>query len=154
TLEARHELDLSFKIGGIVSRVTVDDGAHVRRGQVLAVIDPTEVRAGAAQADQAVVKAERDVLRLRELRAQQGAAQNMLDDAETQLAVARENAASAAFNLKHTELLAPDDGVIDRRMIEVGEIVAPGRPVFHLSGRTGGMVVRINLSDRDALTVS
>ncbi|HET9553187.1 MAG TPA: efflux RND transporter periplasmic adaptor subunit, partial [Anaeromyxobacteraceae bacterium] len=42
-------------------------------------------------------------------------------------------------------------GWIDRKLAEPGEVVAPGRPVLHLSGRGRGFVVRAALPDRDVL---
>lgn len=153
TLDAARELDLSFKVGGVVLRVTVDEGAHVKKGQPLAIVDPTEVRAGVSQAEQALEKATRDLARVERLHGEQGAPKVLLDDATTALAVARASADSAAFNLRHTVLVAPEDGVIERRMLEVGEIVGPGRPVFHMSSRREGKVVRAALTDRDALSV-
>jgi RND family efflux transporter MFP subunit len=66
--------------------------------------------------------------------------------------VTRAGAASAAFNLKHTALYAPEDGVIDRRLVEVGEVVAATRPVLHMKSGTSS-VVHVNLVDRDALAL-
>jgi RND family efflux transporter MFP subunit len=152
-LHAKRELDLSFKVGGVIQRVAVEEGAHVKRGQLLCLLDPTELEAGSRQANESLAKAERDMTRTRSLHEQNGVPRNMLEDAETALAVARATEAGAAFNLKHTALYAPEDGVIDRRMVEVGEVVAPTRPVLHLKS-VGGSVVRVNLVDRDALALA
>jgi len=150
TLEPKREHQLSFKVGGVVEQVLVEAGGRVRRGQVLARLDATEVSAGESQAQQGLQKAERDAARARTLRDQNGIARSMLDDAETALEVARATAASAAFNLKHTELVAPSDGVVERRMVERGQIVSPGLPLFVLS-TADTKVVRVQLTDRDVL---
>lgn len=152
-LHARSELDLSFKVPGVIKRVAVEEGARVRRGQLLAVIDPTELAAGSAQADVALAKAERDVLRTRSLHESGGVPRNSLDDAETALAIAREGAVTAGFNLRHSELRAPDDGIIDRRMLEVGEVVQATRPVMHFRA-SGPAEVHVALVDREALAVT
>jgi RND family efflux transporter MFP subunit len=133
-----------------VAQVLVEAGQRVRQGQVLARLDATEVLAGQSQAEQGLQKAERDAIRARTLRDQNGIARSMVDDAETALEVARALAASAAFNVKHSELLAPSDGIVDRRLVEKGQIVAPGTPLFALS--TADLkVVRVQLTDRDVL---
>ncbi|MFT3925666.1 MAG: efflux RND transporter periplasmic adaptor subunit [Myxococcales bacterium] len=150
TLEPKREHTLSFKVGGVVAQVLVEEGKRVRQGQVLARLDATEVLAGESQAQQGLQKAERDAARARTLRDQNGIARSMVDDAETALEVARASAASAAFNLKHTELVAPSDGVVDRRMVEKGQIVGPGTPLFALS-TADTKVVRVQLTDRDVL---
>jgi multidrug efflux system membrane fusion protein len=151
-LRAKRELELSFKVGGVIQRVAVEEGAHVKRGQLLCLLDPTELKASARQARVSLAKAKRDMARTRALHEQDGVPRNMLEDAQTALAVARATAAGAAFNLKHAALHAPESGVIDRRMIEVGEVVAPTRPVLHLTSAAGS-VVYVNLVDRDALAL-
>jgi RND family efflux transporter MFP subunit len=145
---------LSFKVGGVVTRVLVREGQHVKRGQLLAAIDPTEVEAGRSQADRAVEKAERDLERLRFLHASQSAPLADLQNAETGLSLARAAADAAAFNARHAAVLAPEDGVVDRRLVEVGEVVAPGHPAFSLSTARQRARVRVALADRDALDVS
>jgi RND family efflux transporter MFP subunit len=151
TVHLKSEADLSFKVGGLVTRVAVDAGSHVRKGQLLATIDPTEVQAAQSQAGEAVRKAERDLARVQAL--QQNGAVGPVDvqNAQTAVAMARATDDAAQFNLRQSSLVAPDDGIIDKRLVEVGEMAAPGRPMFHLRGASRGVVVRAQLVDRDAL---
>src|SRR5687767_5556189 len=62
-LRAKRELDLSFKVGGVIQRVAVEEGARVKRGQLLCVLDPTELEAGARSAGESLAKAQRDLAR-------------------------------------------------------------------------------------------
>jgi multidrug efflux system membrane fusion protein len=151
TVHLKSEADLSFKVGGLVTRVAADAGTRVRKGQILATVDPTEMQAGQSQTSEAVRKAERDVVRIQSL--QQSGAVGTVDaqNAQTALDVARATNEAAQFNVRQTSLIAPDDGVIDRRLVEVGEVAAPGRTVFHMRGLSRGVVVRAQLADRDAL---
>jgi membrane fusion protein, multidrug efflux system len=149
----KSEADLSFKVGGVVAAVLVEEGGAVKKGQVLARLDPTEVDASLRQAREAVAKAERDDARAKRLYAAGAVPTAERENAETGLELARAAAQAAAFNAQRAAVIAPDDGRIDRRMVEPGEIVAPGRPVFHLSGRSKGAIVRIGLGDRDVLRV-
>ncbi len=151
TLHMKAETDLAFKVGGVVTKVTVDAGSRVRKGQVLALVDPTEAQAAVSQTNQAVEKAERDLERARHLNATGALGTVDVQNAETGVAVAHAAAEASAFNLRHTAIVAPDNGVIDRRLCEVGEIAAPGRPMFHLSGVSRGAIVRAALADREAL---
>ena len=50
TLGAKDEIPLAFKIGGVVSSVSVDEGARVRKGQSLATLDLREIDAAVAKA--------------------------------------------------------------------------------------------------------
>jgi RND family efflux transporter MFP subunit len=151
SVASRDAWTLSFKVGGVVSRVLVREGDVVRRGQRLAELDATEVAAGVRQAREALAKAERDRDRARRLRAAEAVPAAAAEDAETGAALAAASVASAEFNLSRTAIFAPDDGWVDGRLVEPGEIVAPGQPVLRASGRGGGWVVRAALADRDAL---
>jgi membrane fusion protein, multidrug efflux system len=151
---AKDEWDLGFKVGGLLAAVEVHEGQAVQKGQVLARLDPTEVGAGVRQAREGLEKARRDAARVGALVAAESAPRQAGDDARTALAVAEATLTAAEFNLRHATLLAPDDGWIDRRLAEPGEVVAPGRPIVHLSGQGRGFVVRAALPDRDALGLS
>jgi RND family efflux transporter MFP subunit len=154
TLAAKDEWDLSFKVGGVVARMEVREGDPIRRGQLLALLDSTEVEAGVRQAREALAKAERDRDRVQVLRASEAIPKLAGDDAQTVVAVARATLDAAAFNLRNAALFAPDDGWVDKKLAEKGEVVGPGRPVLHVSGRGRGLVVRANLVDRDILGLS
>jgi RND family efflux transporter MFP subunit len=152
-LRLKSEIDLSFKVGGIVSAVGVEEGARVRRGQVLARLDPTEVGAALRQAKEGTEKAQRDLERVRKLTATGALAPVELQNAETAFAQAQSGSDAAAWSAQRSVVVAPDDGRIDKRMVEPGEVVAPGRPIFHMSGQSKGAVVRIGVSDRDVLRI-
>ena len=143
--------DLSFKVGGVVAAVAVREGERVTRGQVLARLDATELAAGVRQAREALDKARRDARRIEALAASEAAPRVAAEDSRTALAVAEAQLAAAEFNLRRGTLTAPDDGWVDQRLAEPGEIVAPGRPVLRVSGEGRGFVVRVALADRDVL---
>jgi len=151
TVFTKDEWELGFKVGGLLARVEVHEGQSVRKGQPLASLDPTELSAGVRAAREAVEKARRDADRVGALAATDAAPRAAAEDTRTAAAVAEAQLAAAEFNLRHATLTAPDDGWIDRRLAEPGEVVAPGRAVVHLSGRGRGFVVRAALPDRDVL---
>jgi len=61
------EIKLSFKTGGIVREIRVKEGERVRRGDILAVLDLSEIRAQVDQAQIAMEKAGRDLTRAENL---------------------------------------------------------------------------------------
>ena len=61
------EARLSFKIGGIIERIYVEEGQSVRKGQLLAKLDLTEISAQVTQALNGMEKAERDLQRIQNL---------------------------------------------------------------------------------------
>jgi len=148
---AKREANLAFLESGRLVWVGVETGAHVRRGQVLARIDPTPFDADARRAGAELEKATRDAARAKSLVASGSLAQTALDDASTGETVARANVDAARFAVEHTALVAPDDGSIDARLLDPGTIVGAGTPVLRLSGQSQGAVVRAGLPDRDAV---
>ena len=148
---AKREANLAFLESGRLVWVGVETGAHVRRGQVLARIEPTPFDADARRAAAELDKASRDVARAQALVASGSIAKSSLDDAKTGEAVARASLDAARFAAEHTALVAPDDGTVDARLLDPGTIVGAGTPVLRLSGQSQGAVVRAGLPDRDAV---
>lgn len=144
---------LSFKNGGTVRALFVDEGATVRRGQRLALLDATEIDAAVAQARALVEKADRDLARAERLHAATAATQNDADNARTAADSAHATLTAALYNRSAAVLVAPEDGRIEKRLAETGEQVGPGRPIFLLSGAAGAVVVRVGVVDRDLVRI-
>jgi membrane fusion protein, multidrug efflux system len=151
TLAAKDTWALSFRQGGRVAAVQVEAGDRVRRGQPLATLDAVDVAAQVRQAREARDKAARDAARVRALRAEDAVAAATAQDAETGLQVAEESLRAAAFAAARTTLTAPDDGFVDARLVEPGEVVGPGQPVLRVSGHGRGLVVRAAIPERDVI---
>lgn len=153
TFGAKEEVPLAFKIGGVVARVTADPGQKVRAGAVLAELASNEIDAEVEKARQGAAKADRDLARARSLYRDSVATLEQLQDATTQSEVAASNLKIALFNRQYAVIRAPADGVILRRTVEPGQLVAPGAPLIVLRTDRRGVVVRAGLPDRDAVLV-
>jgi RND family efflux transporter MFP subunit len=149
----KHEMRLSFKMGGVVRRIYVQEGDVVKQGQRLAEIELTEVGAQVEQARQMADKALRDLKRGENLYADQVISLEQLQDLRTQAAMASAQFNSAQFNLGYSVITAPRDGKVLRKLAEERELVPAGSPVlvFGESGR--GYVVRAALADREIVNV-
>ena len=147
----RDEIPLAFKTGGVVARLLVDEGDHVRRGQLLAALDLREIDALVAKAQAAVDKAQRDRDRVARLAADSVATRAQLQDAETGLAAARADLAQAQVNREYSVITAPEAGVVQQRLLVAGALAAPGTPVLLLGGSRRGAVVRAGVPDRDVV---
>jgi membrane fusion protein, multidrug efflux system len=152
-LQGKQEMSLAFRNGGTVRRLVVETGATVRRGQLLATLDRTESGAQLAQAEAAFEKARRDLARAEQQRA--GGAISVADfqNARTTVEQAEAGLRAARYADQVTVLRAPDDGQVQRRLVEVNEQVAPGQPVFAMRSAGRGWVTRVGLVDRDAVQV-
>ena len=152
-IAGKEEVPLSFKVGGVVERVAVDEGQRVTRGQVLARLSPDEITAMAARAAEARTKARRDVDRIRALHADSVATLVQLQDATTALEVAEQDVRVVEFNRAHSVIRAPADGIVLRRHTEPNALVAAGAAIVTLRTEDRGVVLRVGLADRDAVRV-
>lgn len=153
TLAPRDGAHLGFKVGGVIARVLVDEGARVRAGQLLAALDPGDIDPAVTQAEAAAEKAERDYQRVQRLYADSVTTLSQLQDAGTARDAARAARDAARFNRGTSRIVAPTDGVVLRRLAESGEVVGPGTPVLVFGSRARGQVMRVGLADRDFVRV-
>jgi RND family efflux transporter MFP subunit len=154
--------DLAFKISGQLLSVKVQRGQRVRKGQLLAALADTEVRAQLAQAEAAVAQARAQLALAQdnETRAAALVAANAAPgsqavavrlQAETaQAALLQAQAARdlMAAALSNHQLKAPFDGEIVRVPDGVGQIVAPGTPLFRLEA-LDRLLLRTTVSEAD-----
>lgn len=147
------EVRLSFKTGGVVRSIEVQQGERVRAGQLLATLMQDEVAAAVSQARAVAEKAARDLERGQALLADEVATREQVEDLATANAVAAAQLRAALFNARHSRIEAPADGVVLRRLAEPDELVAAGQPVLVVGNTGSGWIVRAALSDRDVVRV-
>jgi RND family efflux transporter MFP subunit len=140
---------LSFKNGGVIERVYVKEGDLVKKGQLLAILNLTELNAKATQAKLSVEKAERDFKRAQKLYKDSVVTMEQYENAKTYLDVVKEDLNTIQFNLRYSEIRATTDGYVLLRLANEGQIVGPGTPVLQINGaKKGNWVVKIGISDR------
>jgi RND family efflux transporter MFP subunit len=144
------ESRLSFKIGGMISKIDVKEGDHVSAGQLLATLDLTEIDAQVQQAQQNVEKAQRDENRLKNLYRDTVATLEQLQNIHTQLSVATESLRIANFNRQYAQVRASTRGTILQKLMNEGEYAAAGTAVLLFNGTAANdWVVRFGVSDKD-----
>jgi RND family efflux transporter MFP subunit len=144
---------MSFKAGGVIESIKVEEGQTVKAGQALAVLKQTEIGASVEQARQATEKARRDLQRARALLADGVTTEEAVQDLTTAFSVATAAQSGTEFNAQHTRILASANGVVLRKLAEANEVVQAGQTVLVLGGEKRGWVVRIGLADRDVVRV-
>lgn len=153
TLGAKDEIPLAFKIGGVVSSVSVDEGARVRAGQPLAALDLREIDAGVAKAVAGAEKARRDAARVERLYHDSVATLVQWQDAQTARDAAEADLRTARVNREFAVIAAPSDGLILRRTVNAGAQVSSGTQILLFGSAARGAVLRVGLADRDAVRV-
>lgn len=150
-LTSKAEVSLSFKTPGFIEAIYVDEGTRVRQGQLLAKLNLAEINAQVQQAQAGFEKAKRDLARVEALYRDSVATLEQQQDAQTALEIAESALEIATFNQTHSEIRAPANGRILRRLAEDNELVNPGQPILLLGSSKEGWVVRVGLSDRDVV---
>lgn len=154
TLVASEELKLSFKTGGIVGKIFVREGDRVKKGDLLASLDLLEINANADQAKIAYDKAVRDYIRAENLLKEGATTLEKKQNAETAMNMAGNSLEIARFNLQHSKIEAPDNGIVLKQFVKQNELVSSGYPVF-LFGYSGKYwKVEAGLSDRDIIKIN
>ncbi len=150
-IRAREEATLSFRVGGKLVRRLVDVGDRVRKGDLLAELDPGDLRlqvealqAELTSADAQLARARADHARTASLSKDQLVSRAALDQQTAALRAAegQARAARAQFDLSrnqaaYSQLRAPQDGVVASRQVEAGQVVAAGQAVFGLAADGG-----------------
>jgi RND family efflux transporter MFP subunit len=149
------ESRLGFKTGGRIAYLPIEAGQPVRKGDVLAELDLTEIRAMYDQSSAALEKAKRDVARVENLFRDSTATLEQLQNAKTGLEVATKQHDVAAFALRHSQIIAETDGVVLKRLANTGEWTAPGVPVVWLQ-QAGEKQWKVSagIADHDWATIS
>lgn len=149
-LTSEKEARLSFKTGGVLQSIRVKEGDSVKQGALLAALNLTEINAQVDQAQEGLSKTERDLKRVQNLFKEKVATQEQLDNVTTAANVARRALEIAQYNLSYSEIRAPRDGVIVQKLMNEGELAAPGVPVFVFSGAgAGDWVLKCGVSDQN-----
>lgn len=150
----KNEARLAFKIGGVVKGIYVTEGQSVQQGQLLASLDLTEIEAQVNQAKNNVEKLKRDLERVKRLHKDSAATLEMLQNVQTGYDVAVEGLRIAEFNREYATIKAPVSGKILRKLLNAGELAAPGTPVFMMNA-TGPdeWIVKLGLPDVDWVRV-
>ncbi len=155
TVAATQSTAVSSRVTATVIAVPVELGQSVRRGQLLVSIDPAtaqgqlgQAQGALAQSKAALTLAERNFERYKALVASGSASELELDMARTQYEQAQgavrqgEGAVAAAGSVaKESRVVAPFDGRIAAKLVEVGDLAAPGRPLVMLESAAGRRLV-------------
>ncbi|MDH3402745.1 MAG: efflux RND transporter periplasmic adaptor subunit [Acidobacteriota bacterium] len=151
TVRAQRTAAVAARVMAMVTAVRVRTGEAVREGQLLLEIDPqaaqgqlSQARGALAQAQAALALAERNYERFTALAASAAASELELDMARMQYDQARgavEQAAGAVAAASSvaadSQVVAPFAGRVARRMVDVGDLAAPGRPLVMLESVDG-----------------
>jgi membrane fusion protein, multidrug efflux system len=144
------EARMSFKVGGIIQKIYVQEGQKVSKGQLLATLNMTEINAQVQQAQYGAEKSERDFRRVQNMFKDTAATLEQLQNVTTGRDVAQQNLTIAKFNQSYAQIRSAISGTIVKKLVNEGELVSPGSPVFMVSSnQKSDWVVRVGVTDKD-----
>jgi RND family efflux transporter MFP subunit len=132
-IRARHEIDLGFRVSGKIIERLVEAGSRVKKGQILARLDPTDAGLQVASTDAQLKLADDELKRYRELHRRGFVSQSALDTKETAHQTAMAQTGLLHNQVDYTTLRAEHDGVITSTLAEAGQVVSTGQAVMRLA---------------------
>jgi RND family efflux transporter MFP subunit len=159
-VKAEYETNLSFKVGGTLNLVNVRFGEKVTKGQLVAIIDPTDYKiledqavAQKSGAESQLINARSHFDRMEKLYENNSVslseyeqAKAGLSSAQSQYDAADKQLEAAISQVSYTKLYAPLDGVISSLMVEANETVAAGKTIAIISSE-GNPQVEVDLPE-------
>ncbi len=125
-IESEAQADISPEASGVIKQVLVEEGDAVRAGQVLAILANPSLDAGATRADIELERAQRELTKSEQLRAEGAISDRELEQARIALRTAQASASEAARTRGFTRITSPISGTVSIRDVRVGEL-ATGR---------------------------
>ncbi|ATQ78397.1 efflux transporter periplasmic adaptor subunit [Massilia violaceinigra] len=144
SVQPERKADLRAEVSAVVLQVLKENGDIVKRGDILVKLDETAIRdslssaeQSARAASQALDQAERQLERMKTLRASGMTSAQAMDDAEvrrnnalSEVSAAKSRAALARQQLARTMVRAPFDGVVSERKVSAGDTASVGKELL------------------------
>lgn len=169
TIKGKTDIDIRPQVTGFITKVHVDEGQRVRKGQVLFTLDQVQFNAAVDQARSAVNSAQTAVNTAKMTADSKKAlfekniiseyeyqlAQNSLAQAQAQLANAKAALVTAQKNLAYTVVTAPSDGVVGTIPNREGSLASPSsaQPLTTVSDNSE-VYAYFSLTEKDLLTLA
>lgn len=166
-IKGKQDVDIRPQVSGTITNVCVEEGAYVRKGQVLFVIDQVPYLAAVQKATSAVATAEAaEAISRQQLEGKKllfndkvisdfdlRTAQNNYKSAQASLSQAKAELTEANNNLSYTEVKSPVDGYAGMTSFRVGALVGPTmtEPLINVSDNSQ-MYAYFSLSEKQILS--
>jgi multidrug efflux system membrane fusion protein len=166
--EAVKSVDLVARVEGFLESIEVEDGASVKKGQLLFVIEPETYQAKVDQAKGELAehkafleKVDAEFTRQSKLAKQDFASQQKVDEARAgrdqvraQIMQSEANLRSVEIDFNYTQVAAPFDGRISEHLVDVGGLVgASGPTTLATLVQLDPMHVNFTLDERAVLKI-
>lgn len=168
-IEGKQDVEIRPQVSGTITQVLVEEGAHVRKGQILFVIDQIPYIAAVKQAEAAVATAEaNEAIAAQNLEGKQilyqdkvvsdfelRTSENNYKSAQAVLEQARAELVNAQNNLSYTEVKSPVDGYAGMTSFRIGALVSSSQaePLIRVSDNSK-MYVYFSMTEKQVLSLT
>ena len=155
-LASKEETVLSFKVGGVIQNLNVNEGEQVHTNQKLANLNLSEINAQVESAKYAYEKSIRDFERANNLYKDTVGTLEQVQNTKTVKEISKSNLATAQFNRQFSIINSPFKGSVLKKYVEEGEIVSAGQPVYKIgtTGFTGAQILQVGIADKDVIKIN
>lgn len=132
TTKAKYDYVISSKLNGEITYLNAEIGSELKKGYIIARIDPEIAAARFNQADANYKMAYRNYKRQKKLARKKLISTQKLESSETSYRVARANLKLAKINLSNSKIFNPINGVIAEKYVNLHEFVSIGSPIARI----------------------
>ncbi len=130
------DVTLSSRIASRVLKMT-QSGAKVKRGEVLATLDTTDIMANMNALKVSLLNLQKSHTRTQALYKVKGASIEQLQKEQSEIAGLKAKLKALKNQLSYARLIAPTDGIVTKVLSAVGDVAMPGKPMIQISAQKG-----------------
>ena len=168
TIRGKQDVEIRPMVSGFITKLHVDEGSEVKKGQVLFTIDQVQYKA-AVETAKAAVETAKAALQTQELTTQNNrelnkrgivsdyqlsTSENQLAQAKASLAQAKASLTNATRNLEYTEVTSPSNGIVGQIPYRIGSLVSASseNPLTTVADNSE-MYAYFSMTERQLLTM-
>ena len=153
TVQAVERAEISSKITGNITALTVDLGSVVQQGALLVELSAGEISAQVQQARAQYDQANRNLQREENLLKKQAATEESVKSFRDQKKIAEGSYNEALTMLEYTKITAPFSGIVTRKFANIGDLSTPGKPLLHLE-KQGRLEIQTSIPEAMILKIN
>lgn len=132
SVEEGKSVNVGFKTGGQIKRLTADEGSYVRKGQVIGYLDDTDYALSLKQVETQYDQLAAEMKRIEEMYRHHNISDNDYEKAKAGIDQLKIQLNLAKNNLSYARLEAPVSGYVVEKYMEAGEMTGAGTPVYRI----------------------
>ncbi|GAA6134337.1 efflux RND transporter periplasmic adaptor subunit [Oceaniserpentilla sp. 4NH20-0058] len=131
-VKAKTTVDLSFRINGRLKSIYLPEGKEIKKGQIIAQLEPEPFERAVRMAEVKVKQAELELKRVKAIAIKGIGSEKSVDNAQVNFELAEIELEIAKANLEYSVLKAPFDALVAKRLIENKGFIKTGVAIARL----------------------